>query len=125
MVRKSRPHRSIRLDADPENMHAKVLNSRHVVSMPKKPIPGSIAPRKLDIGFATQNGADDRATIGPHNRNLPIPHWKGVLVPGELKEVSANNRKLRTGTISEDTCVRCINHRTLVASAAVSHFART
>jgi len=45
------------LDADPENVHASALTSRRVVSMLANLLPGSTANRKIDIGFAAENGA--------------------------------------------------------------------
>jgi hypothetical protein len=68
------------LDADAGNMHAEALTSRRVVSMPANPLLGSIAPRKVDIGFAALNRADDTK-----------PVWKDILVPGELKGRSAED----------------------------------
>jgi hypothetical protein len=73
------------LDADPANMHAEALTSRCVVSMPANPLRGSTAPRKVDVGFAALNRADDTK-----------PVWKDILVPGELQEKRSDDGRSST-----------------------------
>lgn len=55
---------------------------RRPVAQPNKPISGSTAERKLDVGFV------DNPTAGKNSRH----HWSDILVPGELKSnPSADN----------------------------------
>jgi hypothetical protein len=61
---------------------AEALTSRRVVSLPATPLLGSTAPRKVDIGFAALNRADD---------TVDVSKWEEILVPGELKGNSSED----------------------------------
>ncbi|KLU93004.1 hypothetical protein MAPG_11943 [Magnaporthiopsis poae ATCC 64411] len=51
---------------------------RGLLAMPDEPITGSVAQRKMDVGFV-----DDNA--GAAGKNSTKCHWSQILVPGELK----------------------------------------
>ncbi|KAK4137726.1 hypothetical protein BT67DRAFT_119307 [Trichocladium antarcticum] len=55
---------------------------RRPLAQPNKPIQGSTAERKLDIGFV------DNAEAGPDSRC----HWSQILIPGELKNNPAADK---------------------------------
>ncbi|TGZ76650.1 hypothetical protein EX30DRAFT_375309, partial [Ascodesmis nigricans] len=61
------------------------LDSRRVISSGDRPLPGSTAPRKLDIGFRIFKGQDDVETTPAGNQDTVECRWEEVLVPGELK----------------------------------------
>jgi hypothetical protein len=55
------------------------LKRQRCVTLPNKPIPGSVSKRKLDVGFA-YNSSNER------ERSDRLPYdWSHILVPGELK----------------------------------------
>lgn len=60
-------------------------SGRNILALPNRPIPGSTAPRKLDIGFV-------------ENQNLGSNqvHWSDMLILGELKQSSKMDTALRT-----------------------------
>lgn len=55
--------------------HTTILNERRPLAQPSKPIQGSTAERKLDIGFVNDPDAVETSHC----------HWSQILVPGELK----------------------------------------
>ncbi|OJD13994.1 hypothetical protein AJ78_05607 [Emergomyces pasteurianus Ep9510] len=48
---------------------------RVLIAWPNKPVQGSTAQRKIDIGFVDESGSDEDTRY----------HWSRILVPGELK----------------------------------------
>ncbi|KAK2005271.1 hypothetical protein LZ32DRAFT_633653 [Colletotrichum eremochloae] len=58
-----------------DTQEAATIRQRRLLAEPNKPIHGSTADRKLDVGFVN----NVNAVQGPQF------HWKQVLVPGELK----------------------------------------
>lgn len=78
----------------PQNESTKDLESRltcrQIVSQPRNSLKGSKAVRSLDIGIAEIHDSCDTNTV--HGiENMPICHWKEVLVPGEFKLNCAND----------------------------------
>lgn len=59
---------------------------RRPLAQPKKPILGSVAVRKLDIGFVNDTEA----------RKDTKCHWSRILIPGELKSNPSADNALST-----------------------------
>ncbi|KAK3681658.1 hypothetical protein B0T22DRAFT_387304 [Podospora appendiculata] len=64
-----------KLAAFAESYSPSPARKRRPLAQPDKPIPGSVAKRKMDIGFV------DNPRAGKDSRC----HWSEILVPGELK----------------------------------------
>lgn len=60
------------------------LECRQIISQPNNSLKGSKAVRTLDIGIAEIHDPCNTRTVHGIN-NMPICHWREVLVPGELK----------------------------------------
>lgn len=73
------------LDAAEEGTSASKVR-RRLLAQPDQPLQGSIADRKLDIGFANDWDANQGSR----------PHWTNILVPGELKSNRAADGHTQT-----------------------------
>ncbi|TGZ76577.1 hypothetical protein EX30DRAFT_375391 [Ascodesmis nigricans] len=73
------------LEETQDTEHAARLASRRVISRGDHPLPGSTAPRKLDIGFSIFKGQGDVETTPAGNQGTVECTWEEILVPGELK----------------------------------------
>ncbi|KXJ85594.1 hypothetical protein Micbo1qcDRAFT_237400 [Microdochium bolleyi] len=71
-----------KLAASAEHHRSNPAYSRRPLAQPNKPIEGSTAERKLDVGFVNDIKADKDSRC----------HWSQVLVPGELKSNSSADK---------------------------------
>ncbi|KAK5999082.1 Glucose N-acetyltransferase 1 [Cladobotryum mycophilum] len=67
--------------AETAEHHTSIAIRQQFVGLPHKPLKGSVADRKLDVGFV--NNAQSLALL--------THHWSQILVPGELKKNSADD----------------------------------
>lgn len=62
--------------------HKPTLSRRRPLAQPNRPIQGSTAERKLDVGFVNDPRADKDSRC----------HWSEILIPGELKSNPASDK---------------------------------
>ncbi|KAL5411209.1 hypothetical protein PMIN04_010331 [Paraphaeosphaeria minitans] len=63
---------------------------RRVLAQPNKPIQGSIADRKMDVGFVDGPRAGPNAD--PNADSNARYHWSDILIPGELKSNPSDDK---------------------------------